>query len=202
LHLPDPSAGTSATDVSAPRPVSAYVAAGAAMTNYTLDDTTGELTRQGCLLLPARVQYAWPHASLPILYAACADRGGAAAEKPFYLCALLRDEAGNLGLHGDPVVLPERPIHLTTDISSRHVLVAFGGKPGLTVYETLADGSIGHEIPRAEPFKFGTKPHHVRMAPLDDRAVLVARGAKGFGKPAYVGSIGAKSKSSALSGPP
>lgn len=166
--------------------VSAYAAAGADVTNYWLDIATGELVRRATLTLPARVQYIWPHASLPILYAACADRGGDAASKPFYLCALLRDEAGDLTLHGDIVTLPERPIHLTTDNTSAHVLVIYGGKPGMTVYTTLDDGAIGREIPRASTFDFGTKPHHVRMAPLDDRAVLVARGAKGFGKPSYV----------------
>lgn len=173
-------------DFTAPRPVSVYVAGGAAVTNHVLDRATGALTRDSTLQLPARVQYAAPHASLPILYAACADRGGDAASKPFYLCALLRDEAGDLSLHGEPVTLPERPISMATDITGRHVLVIYGGKPGMTVYETLEDGSIGREIPRADPFDFGTKPHHVRMAPQDDVAVLVARGAKGFGKPSYV----------------
>lgn len=169
-----------------PVSVSVYAAAGAAVTHYALDGATGELTLSGTLVLPARVQYAWPHASLPVLYAACADRGGKAGEQPFYLCVLRRDATGELSLDGDPVVLPERPIHLTTDIASAHVLVAYGGKPGLSVYETLKDGAIGREIPRAASFDFGTKPHHVRMVPGDDVAVLVARGAKGFGKPAYV----------------
>ena len=113
-----------------PRPTSAYVAVGTTLTNYTVDVESGELTRRKAITMPSRVQYAWPHASLPILYVGCADRGGSdTGAQPFYVCAVLRDAEGNLSHHGDPVVLPARPIHLTTDIPSEHVLVAYGDAP-------------------------------------------------------------------------
>nr|WP_246447970.1 beta-propeller fold lactonase family protein [Novosphingobium flavum] len=155
------------------------------MTNYAIDPETGALSARGSHVLPSRVQYGWDHPVLPVLYAACADRG-AEGPPPFYLCALRRDEAGDLTPLGETVVLPARPIHMCTDGAGRHVLVAYGDAPGLSVFELGPDGSIGAEIERAEGFEFGTKPHQVRVMPGDGRAVLVARGAKGFGKPAYV----------------
>jgi 6-phosphogluconolactonase (cycloisomerase 2 family) len=168
------------------RPTSAYAAVGAELTNYTVDVESGRLTRQGAITLPSRVQYAWPHASLPILYAACADRGADPQNQPFYLCALMRDEKGNLSMHGEPAALPARPIDMTTDIPSRHALVAYGAEPGLTVLELRADGTVGKEIALPQGFDFGTNPHQVRVTPSNDRAIISARGKKGFGKPAYV----------------
>ncbi len=168
------------------RPVSAYVAIGARLINFTVDHETEQLTQRDEIALPSRVQYVWPHATLPILYVACADRAPGAGGQPFYLCALLRDKNGNLRLHGNPVALPSRPVHLTTDLVSRYVLTAYSAAPGLTVHVIHADGTIGNEIHRVEPFEYGTYPHQVRITPSKKRVILVDRGKKGFGNSSYV----------------
>lgn len=93
---------------------------------------------------------------------------------------------GNLNFHGDPISLPSRPIHITTDASSRYVLTAYNAAPGLTVHELRADGSIGNEIPHADSFDFGTYPHQVRVTPSNNRAILVDGGVKGFGTRSHV----------------
>jgi 6-phosphogluconolactonase (cycloisomerase 2 family) len=168
------------------RPVSAYVAIGPTLVNFEVDAESGLLTRRGEIVMPSRVQYAWPHATLPILYVACADRAPDAEGQPFYLCAMVRDAVGDLGFLGKPVVLPSRPIHVTTDIASRHVLTAYSAAPGLTVHELGPDGSIEAELPRSQPFDYGASPHQVRVTPLTNRAILVARGKKGFGGAGYI----------------
>lgn len=168
------------------RPLSAYVAVGAEIANFALDPEAATLERRGTLRLPSRVQYAWPHPALPILYAACADRTAGAAGQPFYLCALARDAAGDLALLDDPVTLPSRPIHVTTDEAGGHVLTAYGTQPGLTIHKLDEAGRIGAELPRADGFDMGTSPHQVRVIPGTAHAILVARGRKGFGTPGYV----------------
>ncbi|MBC2666078.1 beta-propeller fold lactonase family protein [Novosphingobium flavum] len=168
------------------RPISAYVAVGATITNYVIDPATGTLTQRGSIVLPARLQYAWPHPSLPILYAACADRAPAEGTHPFQLCALWRDEEGNLAQLGESAPLAARPIHNCTDVDGGYALTAYGDAPGLTVHKLNADGTIGAEVPRDEGFEFGNKPHQIRVTPHNQRAILVSRGNKGFGGPKYI----------------
>jgi 6-phosphogluconolactonase (cycloisomerase 2 family) len=167
------------------RAVSAYAAVGARLINLILDAEAGTLTRGGEITLPSRVQYVWPHPDKPVIYAACADRSEGAAGQSFHLCALRRDDKGELSMHGDTAMLPSRPIHVTADIPGRRVLTAFSGAPGLTMHELKEDGTLGAEIPRAAGFDAGSNPHQVRVTPSNERAILVARGKKGSG-PSYV----------------
>lgn len=167
-------------------PICVYAAIGPTLTNHVIDPATGSLTPRGSITLPSRMQYAWPHGTLPILYAGCADRGAAGGAHPFNLCALLRDAQGNLSLHGTTAPLPARPIHLTVDTDNRHVLVAYSGAPGLTVHTLHADGTIGDEVPPSDDFEFGSKPHQIRALPGNPDAILVSRGVKGFGKSSYI----------------
>jgi 6-phosphogluconolactonase (cycloisomerase 2 family) len=165
-------------------PVSVYAGIGATLYDYGVDVEAGVLVQRGHLRLPARVQYAWPHPTLSVLYAACADRG--AAGPSFYLCALRRDATGELSLLDAPVALPSRPIHVTTDPAGQHVLTAYSGAPGLTVHGLSSDGTIGAALPYDRDFEYGTYPHQVRVMPEGGVAILVDRGRKSFGSPDYV----------------
>jgi 6-phosphogluconolactonase (cycloisomerase 2 family) len=164
----------------------AYAGIGPTLVEFALDADTAQLSRCDVLRLPSRVQYAWPHASLPILYLGCAERTLSGKGERYSLCAVLREGPGALRLLQDPVPLPGRPIHLSTDIPSRHVLVAYAvGAPGMSAYQLRSDGTIGEEIPRQADFDFGSHAHQARAIPAQDRAILVARGTKGFGTPSY-----------------
>jgi 6-phosphogluconolactonase (cycloisomerase 2 family) len=88
-------------------------------------------------------------------------------------------------MHGEPVPLPARAIHMTTDRESRHALIIYSSDPGLTVLKLDEDGKIGAEIPHAEDFRYGAGLHQVRVLPDDSRAILVSRGKKGFGTQKY-----------------
>ena len=52
-----------------------YASVGPELTFYQVDADGIELSRQGFLTLPANVQYAWPHPSANILYAAWSNGG-------------------------------------------------------------------------------------------------------------------------------
>src|SRR5579884_1337489 len=106
--------------------VALYAAVGPELTHYAVDVEAATLARCGTVSLPANVHYCWPHASRPILYAASSDSepGGGKSGTTHHVTALAIERAtGALSPHGAPIELPYRPIHMTTDIRSQHILV-------------------------------------------------------------------------------
>src|SRR5436853_3378527 len=112
-----------------------YASVGPELTHYDVDVEGATLTRRGTVALPANVHYCWPHASRPILYVASSDSAsgvGGFVGNNHHVTALAIDPAsGALSRLGQPIELPTRPIHMTTDIPSAHILVAFSNPSGL-----------------------------------------------------------------------
>jgi 6-phosphogluconolactonase len=161
--------------ISAMSRVALYAAVGAELTHYAVDAAAGTLARRGAVRLPANVQYAWPHASGQVLYVGCSDSatGRGAVGSNHSLCALTIDPAsGALSPCGDPIALPTRPIHVTTDIPSEHVLVALTNPSRVQIYRTNADGSLGEQVRQADEIDLGSYAHQVRVRP-DNRTVIV-----------------------------
>src|SRR5690349_7943298 len=112
----------------ASRKVALYANVGADLTHYDVDVENATLTKRGTVTLPASVQYAWPHASRHYLYVATSSSasGYGKAGTEHHVTALRIDPAtGALTKHGEAIRLPTRPIHMTTDIPSENILVAF-----------------------------------------------------------------------------
>ena len=175
-------------------PVRLYASVGPELTHYDVDVDNAELTRRGSLRLPANVHYAWPHASGQYLYVASSDSAagvGGFVSANHFLSALRIDPAsGDLSPHGAPIPLPTRPIHLSSDIPSRHLLAAFSNPSGLRVYRVNPDATPGAEVAQPEPVDPGIYAHQVRVS-LDDRlAILVTRGHDAAdGKPEQPGAL-------------
>jgi 6-phosphogluconolactonase (cycloisomerase 2 family) len=74
------------------------------------------------------------------------------------------------------VVLPARPIHLSTDINGTHLLVAFNQPSGLAVYPIGADGVVGQPMKLPAGLDFGIYAHQVRVDPSNRMVILVTRG--------------------------
>src|SRR5215475_395273 len=115
-----------------------YASVGAELTQYDVDVDSVALIRRGSVTLPAGVQYAWPHVSGQYLYVASSNGGvglGAAAGDKHHASVFSIDSlSGALAGHADPVLLPSRPIHITTDIPSQHVLIAYNSPSRITVH--------------------------------------------------------------------
>jgi 6-phosphogluconolactonase len=152
-----------------------YAAVGPELHRYELDVEAVELTHQDCLPMPARVQYGWRHGTLPVLYVACADREPDATGDKFFLCPVLRRPSG-LSLLQRPVVLDSRPIHVTVDADSSHLIAVYNDPPQLSVHEIRPDGSLGARLPPDGPLDLGVYPHHARVTPSNDRLIVVSRG--------------------------
>ena len=156
-----------------------YASVANELTHYDIDVVGAMLTRRGSVSLPANVQYVWPHASQPFLYAATSDSasGMGPAGTNHHVSAIRIDSAsGALSLHGAPIKLPTRPIHMATDIPSEHVLVAFNNPSAIHIYRINADGTPGAEVAQPNPIDPGIFAHQVRATPDNKQVILVTRG--------------------------
>ena len=160
--------------------VTLYAAVGPELTHYEVDVEAATLTRRDTVALPANVHYCWPHASRRFLYVASSDSAsgvGGVVGRKHHVTALAIDPAnGALSPHGSPIALPTRPIHMTTDIPSEYILVAFSNPSGLSVYRVNPDGTPGAEVPQPEEIHPGIYAHQVRVRLDNRKVILVARG--------------------------
>src|SRR6266446_2329780 len=161
------------------RKVALYANVGADLTHYDVDVAGAALTKRATVILPAGVQYAWPHVSRRYLYVATSSSapGSGPAGTEHHVTALRIDPAsGALTLHGAPIRLPTRPIHITTDMPSEHILVAFNNPSALRVYRINKDFTPGEEVKQPGPINAGIFAHQVRVTPDNRLAILVTRG--------------------------
>jgi 6-phosphogluconolactonase (cycloisomerase 2 family) len=160
--------------------VALYAGVGPELTHYEVDVANAALTRRGTVAAPANVQYCWPHASRRFLYVASSDSasgvGGFVGNRHHVSAFAIDPATGALAPHGDPIALPTRPIHMTTDIPSAHLLVAFNNPSGLRVYRVNPDGTPGAEVRQEEAVYPGIFAHQVRVRPDNRKVILVARG--------------------------
>ena len=133
-----------------PQKTVVYASVGPELTQYDLDIENATLSKRGAVTLPANVHYAWPHASRQFLYVASSDSasgiGGAVGQRHNVTAFRINLTSGALVQHGEPIALPTRPIHMTSDIPSRNLLVAFSNPSGLRVYRVNPDGTPGAEV--------------------------------------------------------
>jgi len=156
-----------------------YASVGNELTHYDVDVAGAALTRRASVELPANVQYVWPHATQPFLYAATSDSasGMGPAGTNHHVSALKIDRAtGALSLHGAQIKLPTRPIHMATDIPSEHVLVAFNNPSAIRIYRINKDGTPGAEVAQPAGIDPGIFAHQVRATPDNKQVILVTRG--------------------------
>lgn len=152
-----------------------YAAAGPRLAQYALDVEGAALAPRATLTLPAGVQYAWRHATLPLVYVACSDGGPGRHGTRHCVCVLRMDADGALAPFGEPVPLSQRPVHLCTDRDSRHLLLAYPSPSRLTVLRIARDGSLGADV--AQPsLDLRKMVHQVVVAPSNDRVIVPIRG--------------------------
>jgi 6-phosphogluconolactonase (cycloisomerase 2 family) len=161
------------------RKLALYASVANELTHYDIDVAAATLTRRASIRLPANVQYVWPHASQNFLYAATSDSasGMGPAGANHHVSAIRIDtDSGALSLHGAPIPLPTRPIHMATDVPSEHVLVAFNNPSAIHIYRINPDGTPGAEVTQPHPIDPGIFAHQVRATLDNKQVILVTRG--------------------------
>jgi len=158
-----------------------YANVGPVLTHYDVDPVNGELRKRDSVILPAPVQYAWPHRDRRHLYVASSNdiTGNVKTGAEHHVTAFRIDPlTGALSQIGGSMRLPARPIHLTLDNESQHILVEFNNPSSLRVYRINKDFSPGEEVPQG-PMDTGIYAHQVRVTPDGRHVVLVTRGNEG-----------------------
>ena len=145
--------------------VALYANVGADLTHYDVDVTGAELIKRATITLPAAVQYAWPHVSRRYLYVATSSSapGYGTQGTEHHVTALAIDPStGALTPHGAAIMLPTRPIHISTDIPSETILVAFNNPSAVRVYASTRTSrrvkrwrSPAPSTPASSPIKCG-----------------------------------------------
>lgn len=163
-----------------------YASLGPELATYNVDLANATLTKRSSLTLPANVQYAWPHPSHRYLYVVWSNGGpsygapgattGTAGSQHGLSAFRIDPATGSLELHGRPVSLRSRPIHVSVDMTGTHVLVAYNDPSGLTVHRIAQDGTVADEIKQSANLDVGIYAHQIRVDPSNKMAILVTRG--------------------------
>ena len=134
--------------------VALYANLGPDLTHYDADVAGAELIKRETVTLPPAVQYAWPHASRRYLYVASSSSApgyGTQGTEHHVTAFAIDPSTGALTPHGVPIRLPTRPIHISTDIPSEYILVAFNNPSAVRVYRINRDFTPGEEVQQPGP---------------------------------------------------
>jgi 6-phosphogluconolactonase (cycloisomerase 2 family) len=152
-----------------------YASIGPALTLYDLDGDT--LVKRGTVVLPANIQYAWPHPSRKYFYVVSSNGGpGVAGDKHVANALRIDPASGALAPHGEPQMLPSRPIHTSVDQAGQYLLIAYNDPSALTVHRLNPDGTIGDQMKQPGKLDTGIYAHQIRAVPSNQMVILVTRG--------------------------
>ena len=168
-----------------------YASVGTMLTLYDLDVDGAALHARGAVTLPANIQYAWPHPSRRMLYVVSSNGGpGAAGDRHFANALAIDPATAALRPHGEPAVLPSRPIHTSVDAAGAYLLTAYNQPSGVTVHRLNADGTIGAAVAQPGDLDTGIYAHQILAAPGNRTVTLVTRGNNAAaGRPEDPGAI-------------
>ena len=160
-----------------------YASTGPNLAIYDLDPDAASLSFRSSIVLPANIQYAWPHPSRRFLYVIASNgqppsgpAGVAGNDTHHYAFAFRVAPDGSLIQQGEPVLLPVRPVHCSTDLKGHYLLVAYNNPSSVSVHPIGADGSIGAAVPQYLKLDFGIYAHQVRATPINNTITLCSRG--------------------------
>lgn len=154
-----------------------YVAIGADIITYAVDDQTLTLAPRSTVTAPEAVQYIWAHPRLSLLYVAFSNRGTSSRDDRHGVAVYRIDQHnGALTEFRLPIMLDSRPIHLTIAPSGLFMLVAYNMPSALTVHRLDDDGTVGAEVAQHEALDTGVYAHQVLVAPSGRLVVLSTRG--------------------------
>ena len=168
-----------------------YTGVGPELSLYDIDVADAALQKRGTVTLPANVQYAWPHPSKRYLYVVSSSGGpGVAGDKHVANAFRVDPASGALAPHGEPQMLPSRPIHTSVDRSGEYLLTAYNNPSNVTVHRIKGDGTLGDAVNQPGTLDAGIYGHQVLTTPGNQTALFVARGNNAAaGKPEDPGAL-------------
>jgi 6-phosphogluconolactonase len=154
-----------------------YASVGPLLKIFDVDVDGAQLRECSAVMLPANIQYAWPHPSRRYLYVVSSNGGpGIPGDKHFANAFTIDPATGDLRPHGEPAALPSRPIHASLDCSGAYLLTAYNDPSGLTVHRLSSVGAIGAAVAQAPDLDTGIYAHQILATPSNRCVALVTRG--------------------------
>jgi len=154
-----------------------YVAIGADLVLYEVNEKDCTLSQNGAVTTPAAIQYVWRHPTKDILYVAYSNKFTSTTNDKNGVWAYKIDrKTGLLKAFGAPVDVESRPINVTVDATGSYLLLAYNAPSGITVHRLNRDGSIGSLVKQDAPIDAGIYAHQVRVTPSNDTVILCTRG--------------------------
>jgi len=168
-----------------------YASIGPELTLYGLDLEGAALVKRNSVRAPSNIQYAWPHPSRKYFYIVSSNGGPNVAGDKHYASAFRIDpQSGELAPHGEPRMLPSRPINNSVDRAGEYLLTAYNDPSSVTVHRINPDGTIGEEVAQPGKLNTGIYAHQIRATPSNEVVLLVTRGNNAApGKPEDPGAI-------------
>jgi len=118
-----------------PGDIALYSAVHDILTHYEVDIEAAVLTKRNSIRMPAKVQYAWPHPSLPILYVSTSNGGPKLKSDQNHVTAYSVAADGSLAQHGESKPFARRAVHMCLDPSGRYALNGHNAPTsGITVW--------------------------------------------------------------------
>jgi 6-phosphogluconolactonase (cycloisomerase 2 family) len=153
-----------------------YASVGPELSAYEVDVNDAALQKRSTVILPANVQYAWPHPSKRYFYVVSSN-GGPGLPGTTHLASAFRvDASGALTPHGEARPLPSRPIHCSVDRGGKYLLTAYNAPSNVTVHRLNGDGTLGDMVQQREKLDTGIYAHQILATPGNRTAILVTRG--------------------------
>jgi 6-phosphogluconolactonase len=154
-----------------------YTGVGPELSLYDVDVADAALHKRSTVTLPANIQYAWPHPSKRYLYVVSSSGGpGVAGDKHVANAFRVDPASGALEPHGEPQMLPSRPIHTSVDRAGEYLLTAYNNPSNVTVHRIKGDGTLGDQVSQPGKVDAGIYGHQVLTTPGNQTALFVARG--------------------------
>jgi 6-phosphogluconolactonase len=156
-----------------------YQGVGDRLTQWDVDVDAATLTPRASLTLPSNIQYVWPHPSRKYLYVSTSDAASGNAPNPgkvHRLCVLRVDADGALSMHGEPGVLPQRPIHNSIDAGGDYALTCYNNPSNVTVHRINSDGTVGRQVQQEAKLDYGIFAHQILSMPGNSSVIMVTRG--------------------------
>ena len=156
-----------------------YQGIGDRLTQWDVDVDAATLTPRASVTLPSNIQYVWPHPSRKYLYVSTSDAASGNAPNPgkvHRLCVLRIDADAAVSMHGEPEVLPQRPIHNSIDSRGDYALTCYNNPSNLTVHRINSDGTVGAQVQQAAKLDYGIFAHQILSMPGNSSVIMVTRG--------------------------
>jgi 6-phosphogluconolactonase (cycloisomerase 2 family) len=154
-----------------------YAAIGTQLTHFKVDITKTTLQRSSSIELGLNIQYVWRHPSLNIVYLVISNGGpGRTGSQNQLVACDLHVTDGSIKSINNAVDLPHRPIHLSMDTKTKHLLVAYNNPCFISVHKIGTDGSLGAIVKQKINLDGGTFGHQVMVTPNGTQTILICRG--------------------------